>query len=346
VDDKPLEMPTNLDPKKKRYQQVPEDTIWHYCSLPAFQGIVENRMLWGSRLSHMNDATELNLGLKRFRQGLQSSLQHEITTIGPQVQQRIEKVIHDLRFRTESPVAAVCFSKRPNHLSQWRGYCSPGLGYCIGFDPIRLARYQSHITRPFNIVECYYKKSEHLRHLDPVVQEVASYIRADIADGVDPQPSRWSRWWMGEQINFQVLVSAIKHKCFRGEREVRFVKARHHRGDYFGAPKMRSGQTMLVPYWELKFDYTADRERVALAQQQVTKARDEGRDAAAESAELQRLGQLFDAKRRECDKIIRSVIVGPTPHKRAAVRAANDLLQQNGFADCAEYCDLPYRPAV
>ena len=40
-----------------------QDSLYYYCSMDAFHGIVESKRLWASDLKAMNDPREVNLGL-------------------------------------------------------------------------------------------------------------------------------------------------------------------------------------------------------------------------------------------------------------------------------------------
>jgi len=92
--------------------------------------IVRNGELWASNLRYMNDSTEFAFVLDIIR--------NRVGYLWEQSEDENEsKALHQL-LRTiseskEMDAYVISFSERRDDLSQWRGYCPPGLGVCIGF---------------------------------------------------------------------------------------------------------------------------------------------------------------------------------------------------------------------
>jgi len=126
--------------------QVPK-VLYHYCSLPTFQKIIEGRSIWLSDISKSNDFMELvwvYKELKKYCKELQLKYlksQIEKYKIGESVPKYDSEdhkkellLIEDNLTSPQYDTYAFCLSEVKDQLSQWRGYADDGNGICIGFN--------------------------------------------------------------------------------------------------------------------------------------------------------------------------------------------------------------------
>ncbi len=75
----------------------------------------------------------------------------------------------------------VCsFSEESDLLSQWRGYCKDGSGYCLGF---MLSSLQSCVSRAnFTIKPCIYDEREQTNAIKNLVRETSDRFVADVGE--------------------------------------------------------------------------------------------------------------------------------------------------------------------
>lgn len=126
--------------------QVPK-VLYHYCSLPTFQKIIEGRSIWLSDISKSNDSMELvwvYKELKKYCKELQLKYlksQIEKYKIGESVPKYDSEdhkkellLIEDHLTFPHYDTYAFCLSEVKDQLSQWRAYADDGNGICIGFN--------------------------------------------------------------------------------------------------------------------------------------------------------------------------------------------------------------------
>lgn len=93
-------------------------------------------MLWASEVHYLNDAEELRCFANRINAHISRRLEAE-DPHGPILRQFREwltgRMSHGPMLFTAS------FTENGNLLSQWRGYCPPGKGVSIAFEPAALA---------------------------------------------------------------------------------------------------------------------------------------------------------------------------------------------------------------
>ncbi|MEM5767443.1 MAG: DUF2971 domain-containing protein [Bacillota bacterium] len=147
-------------------------TLYHYCSLPNFQKIIEGKTLWLTDISQSNDSLEMKWLYDEFllyftkkqteyfqkvisiqekynelhkydKNDSRSYIQYlEETRNNPPPKipeydpKKIEEVENSIRLYQNMGVYlsfVFCLSELPDSLSQWRGYADDGCGIAIGF---------------------------------------------------------------------------------------------------------------------------------------------------------------------------------------------------------------------
>ncbi|WP_084428987.1 DUF2971 domain-containing protein [Aliagarivorans marinus] len=99
-------------------------TIFHYCTMDGFIGIISSNALWLSDLLKMNDPNELVSNLELSKKAyMESGL-----PMGEYSELVDESRAGSLRILSSS------FSKKRDDLNQWRSYADDGKGISIGLD--------------------------------------------------------------------------------------------------------------------------------------------------------------------------------------------------------------------
>jgi hypothetical protein len=210
-------------------------------------GVVESKSLWASGIQYLNDTTEYKHAASIVRDHL---TRHHENESDPR------NNIYRLLLRGDSiyPDATVfvgSLSEAKDRLSQWRGYCSTGGGFSIGFDPEVLERQAK--KQDFYLLKCEY---------DPVKQRAiceelisAGCLAAEEAVRQTPSTNEQSNestqtagLWAGFVEPFMRIAPALKNPSFEEEREWRLVRGP------FDVPdpqvRFRPGKYAVIPYRE------------------------------------------------------------------------------------------------
>ncbi|MEC5207551.1 putative small metal-binding protein [Vogesella perlucida] len=269
--------------------------LYHYTKTEGLFGILSGS-LWMTNIAYMNDSEEFDIGVSDIRKHMYDV--HAGTHIRKEQVDSLFQAIKDNTFVTS-------FSRAPDQLSQWRGYCSSG-GYCIEFQEdalISLAGYVDDETLSldsgFILEECKYRDHEEiLERIKKSLEDEYSFWQS-IADAKE---------FMAEisYTNCDHIISNnlpfLKNESFFEEQEVRLVKLMHHNPSrrYMNLPVMfRAGRDYIIPYCELK-------------------------------------KPLFNPK-----EFVTKIIVGPGPHKERSINSLKKFLHAKGFDIKVEASSTP-----
>jgi hypothetical protein len=111
-------------------------TLYHYTSAAGFVGIVRDGTLRAGNFAYLNDAAEIHYGRQLVLSAIQSHMSARPPQAVARLLLRVQRTLDDIGKGLEFYLA--CFCKKPDLLSQWRGYGSGRGRYCIGFDTDRL----------------------------------------------------------------------------------------------------------------------------------------------------------------------------------------------------------------
>ena len=136
--------------------------------------------------------------------------------------------------------AFVCsFSGKKDDLSQWRGYCPNGNGFCVGFDLSKLL--QKAENQSYTVKRCEYDPKIHFTQIENILKEFTANL-----ENTDNK-------FIGNVLilirKFYAIAPFIKHKSFKDEQEWRIVNML--RGEKIDI-EFRDGKSMIVPYIEFK----------------------------------------------------------------------------------------------
>ena len=142
-----------------------------------------------------------------------------------------------------------CFSEFGDSLGQWRGYCPPGIGYCVGFEKNEL---ETIANNPSGVLhKCKYQLSVHQDNANELLDTLLSQLWEKYPLGIylDNITKLVKENWgdFSEAIISQACTT--KDSAFTDENEWRIVIS-ENKSDL----KFRLGHSNIVPYTELKFN--------------------------------------------------------------------------------------------
>jgi hypothetical protein len=108
-------------------KELPKN-IYHYTDADALKSIVENKELWATHYSFLNDFQEFEYAKKLFKEMLPIRLNGH-----PKFQILLDHLnLFEKQFKYYNAFLT-SFSTNGDLLSQWRGYANSGKGYSLGF---------------------------------------------------------------------------------------------------------------------------------------------------------------------------------------------------------------------
>ena len=112
--------------------------LYHYTGGKALVSILDQGELWATHIQFLNDAKEFLQAIDIAEERLEEM--RKVSAFGNERQGQLELLqdeLSKLKVMNQYGVIDVfvaSFSSVADDLSQWRGYCSKGNGYCLGFD--------------------------------------------------------------------------------------------------------------------------------------------------------------------------------------------------------------------
>ena len=215
--------------------------FWHYTSASGFLGIVQDRQLRLGNVRFMNDTQELAHGqllaravLKQLREASDAPSHGALATM--------RDWVDNLR-GFDRGVYAFCLSTARDDLSQWRAYCPDGVGYCLGFEPRRLAALTT--SQGCKLVKCDYDDSSKSGR----VRELFEGWLPRVAESPPNRSNELEREFRREFVS---LAAELKHVAFQAEGEWRLVCYPVEDSDR--RLKFWPGRRIPTPYLEIGID--------------------------------------------------------------------------------------------
>jgi hypothetical protein len=196
----------------------PPEHLFHYTTLSGGYGILSSDTLWMSKVSYLNDTSELEIGIVKFRR-----LLDELLAGRPPDDERtlLEEVRSGLESFGSSNICVASFCEHGDLLSQWRWYGEGGRGLSIGVS----SRVLRGLARgAINLWKCIYDDAAHHELLTAIAQRLLSAYRAERERRGGP-PDAAGRHELLERFypSFLQVAPIIKNPNFAEEREWRVV---------------------------------------------------------------------------------------------------------------------------
>lgn len=160
-------------------QSQQDQIVYHYCSLAAFKNIIENKCLWICDVQKSNDRAECDVLPEAIAAALDRRRPSRTDwppagTLADREYHRIRELLHgSSQSFIPRRVYSISFSRRPDQLSQWRGYADNAAGMCIGFSSAYLQQLEAY---GFTFQPICYTQAQ----LDDIVSHYADTITAYI----------------------------------------------------------------------------------------------------------------------------------------------------------------------
>ncbi len=283
--------------------------LYHYTSQQGLLGILDSKAVWATNTHFLNDQTEFVHGLS-FARAMANHSYHDDywESFGFLLRDHLEKLGGDNLYVSS-------FSEKPDLLSQWRGYCPGGSGYCIGFDQVLMAEYCK--EQGIRLEKCLYKHEEQLSAVSTIISyakeffpavphTVEEFFSLPIEEKLDcmfelkkrldgdlkPEADRVMD---GICESLSELAPLFKNEGFYEEAEWRIIANRPAQAVCF-----RPGPSYVIPYISM---------------------------------------DMLKAK----PHVLKRVIVGPNPNQSRAVKAAELLVKQYGYdTDIVTSSNIPF----
>jgi hypothetical protein len=225
---------------ERKSEDLGESILYHYTSQRGLLGIIKEKKIWATNIRYLNDELEFDYGVNEVLEVLES---------GPsQIREDLSETVrtHLKRGDPVTVFVASFSSDGGDELSQWRGYCTEGAGFSIGFEPkklIMLAEKQNFVIEP-----CVYEKSNQagkIRSIIPSADKELNSLDASFFGKIGK-----------ERLDFLFkvffLAPLLKHAKFKEEKEWRLIS--NDQAICKNRLRFRDGNSMIIPY--IEFDLT------------------------------------------------------------------------------------------
>ena len=153
--------------------------LYNYTTQAGLLGILESKSIWATHLRHLNDSSELQLGIEMFQRGLadlkvnrEATGVYGWTSFPEDVTQKIEESLREaassmIHGMSSAEVFATSFFDSAKSVSdkgerdpgdtleQWRAYSGGSGGFSIGFDKEALEKHVASLTaKPRCVITC------------------------------------------------------------------------------------------------------------------------------------------------------------------------------------------------
>jgi hypothetical protein len=219
--------------------------IYHYTGPNALLGILGDKVLRATNIAFLNDGAEYYHALRLITEALEQGAERLPKALAEGMRARIESVEENV-----PAVYVVSFSRRPDLLSQWRGYGEVESGFCIGFGIEELSRLTE--GPGMLLTPCVYEEESQRRFAADLVAMLAEMHteRGGCADAA-------AEALLDEAFAQLAWFAALfKHPGFAEEQEWRIV--RHVRDDEAADLRFFSRSTCIASYLPLSFGSEAE----------------------------------------------------------------------------------------
>ncbi|SNS38332.1 Protein of unknown function [Tardiphaga sp. OK246] len=231
----------------------PTQTLYQFCSVDGFRGILASKEIWCTDLNKGNDPRELKLGFQHFMTAFEFVRSSEFKG---SVGDFLDKIKADVeRYQNTQRAFCACFSLIKDGLPMWNEYGSNYSGLAIGFRPSAIT------SMPGRIQKVKYMSDSTPDDFRQLVREIAGdFDRAHSPDDLF--------YWIDAVTSVMAAIIALKHRSWAHEQEIRFVhmqtseqaspeipRAAFSDGTeiYWKAPLKRDGQRGSVEYKTFPF---------------------------------------------------------------------------------------------
>jgi hypothetical protein len=200
-------------PSRTLFEHDPPPELYHYTDLDSLSGIFTTRSLWLSKISTMNDTSEIGLAVHHFKLCVEAHLKDS----APDEAEFLHHVAVQVESFRRTNICVASFCEEQDQLNQWRSYGADGRGIALGFRSERLEKLA--VEHGLRLVPCVYETDLHVRIVEDLFSMLIAAYRAR------PPRDDTARDRLVERFNDTFLMAApiIKDHHFAQEREWRLV---------------------------------------------------------------------------------------------------------------------------
>ena len=205
----------SLDRLRSRdlFDREPPGTLYHYTDFDGVAGILATRSLWLSKISTLNDTSEIRLAVQQFKARAEQAAERLPADEARFVREAAAHV--DDAQRTNICIAS--FGEDGDQLEHWRSYANDGRGIALGFRGEALRETGS--VHEVRLLRCIYDREAHARMVEELLQMLLNALRE-----VRPREEAGRRALVEEfRRLFLQIAPVLKDTHFGGEREWRLV---------------------------------------------------------------------------------------------------------------------------
>jgi hypothetical protein len=238
--------------ENKRSMENRPHVIYHFTDIEGMIGIYNERTLWATHASSLNDVTEILYGIDIAKKHVLARLNPlpNATSI-PHVSlpakyndilEAVYKFLGEPSKEYETFVISFCGNIDKS--MHWLHYGRGGKGVALGFDPSVIEQ------GGFLLFPIEYDKSKFERFVDDVMTKVQEVLdkchMVDNSDAIDSEGRIVSSFFKLNAIRF-------KDECFSGEEEWRLIRWMKASKDNSFRTNFRALNNRVIPYIKLNF---------------------------------------------------------------------------------------------
>ncbi|MGR3303845.1 MAG: DUF2971 domain-containing protein [Candidatus Scalindua sp.] len=256
--------------------EKPPSILYHYTSQEGILGIINNKEVWATDISYLNDTKEYKYTVDLTREIIKerhrlylldrrlsspptfattnpmSNLDKVLSFQDKYGEDWIEYSMLDdlyevlLHFKAQH-IFLFSLSEDGNLLSQWRGYCPHG-GYSIGFNTSAFSKLMVE-KKGLIFVKCIYEKNDQKKMINNIIDEYINNIRKSnkTLDSIEKR--------VDLVITFvrrlHAIAPKLKSDSFKEEKEWRILTVPLKETNFI---KFREGKSTIIPYIRIKID--------------------------------------------------------------------------------------------
>lgn len=247
---------------------TPPDILYHYTTQSGLLGIIEDKSIRATDIFYLNDSTEYTYAFDLMHEKIKELIENlpskdlppaigsnkinkkDISQIKHKILETIQDLLKSLWKVKENgyfDIFICSFSKHPDQLSQWRGYCPNGNGLCIGFNTEKLKDLMT--IKGFALVKCIYKKEEQIKIIDSIFTDSLKKLKSKFdekGETISDKEIEDLEW----DTVYRLIEAAPKFKdiSFEDEEEWRFHKMLEPDDKDI---RYREGLSMITPYIDI-----------------------------------------------------------------------------------------------
>lgn len=205
----------SLDQLRSRplFESDPPALLFHYTDFDGVAGILASRSLWLSKVSTLNDTSEIELAVRQFKERAAKAAER----LPRDEADFVREVAGQLDEARRTNICVASFGEQDDQLEHWRSYANDGRGIAMGFRGAELrAAGRLHDVR---LLKCVYDPRQQAQIVEDLLELLLKALRA-----VRPREEA-QRKALVEDFTSAFLLTApvIKDPHFGGEREWRLV---------------------------------------------------------------------------------------------------------------------------